>query len=256
MTYRRTQLAWAGGALLIWGLARSELLPVEHWLGRVLMQSAHTLELLATSVGLALGLGWTLGTAAALGPSGLGRAVRRLHELSAVAPVVLVLGLLSEAAPELSMAQLGALFGLLKAFAAARLCLSLTSRARERPYAQAAVRLGVSNARAYARHVWPSVSPSLSHTAMEIAMQALALDGCLRLLALGAPGSASWGGAVGALLREPNASFGQWLLPLAGVALTAYAVAILTQGKSPRGYRRLVGAQQHVSILALPTKFQ
>lgn len=191
-------------------------------LARLVHGTRTTLLLAAAVICVALSIGGTLGTLAAIYGGLLDSVVQRSVEALSVFPAVVLIALLQSFDRNSSLISLGAVLSLVRCAEVAKLSRLLVVRAVEQEWVLAARAMGASVARILLSHIGPTlISPLLSSAAFSLGAVVLT-EAALSFLGLGMPiEPASWGEMLG----EVRWGARPWV-----VIPPAVAVAVLVGG--------------------------
>jgi peptide/nickel transport system permease protein len=184
---------------------------------RLLFGAQTSLGVGVVAVGLAIGLGVTIGLVAGLGGRWLDGLLMRLADVLLCFPTIfLILAAIAFLTPSLLNVMI--IIGLTSWMGVARLVRAEVLSLKSSPYVQAARLAGVSKGRLAWRHVLPNILPPIFTTASLGLAAAILTETGLSYLGLGVqPPTASWG----VMLTEGKGVLeaGWWLVTFPGLAI-------------------------------------
>lgn len=212
---------------------------VAHWLGtdsysrdvwsRLLFGARATVGIALLAVTIALTVGTLVGALAALAPRPLDAILMRTTDALLATPRLLLLLLVVAGLGTLDTTRLAILLGATGWMPTARLVRQESGRLLATPYLEGARALGVPWPRLLARHLLPSLFPTLAVAATAAFAAAVPLESGLSYLGLGVPSPApSWGNLLADADSQPLRHWWVILFPtgmIVGTVLAANLVA-------------------------------
>lgn len=207
---------------------RRMLLGTDHQGRDLLARAAHgarrSAGVAAVAAAVALGVGSTLGFAAAAAPGWLATIVRVAADGALGLPRLLLLMILGVVLRRVPFGTALAI-GLASWMELARLVEADARAGLSRPFAAAARAAGAGRARLVLRHVLPNVAPLLAAVAPLVACDAVLVEAALSWLGVTADaGASSWGRMVAD--GERLAISGWWISAVPGALLVGTALAL------------------------------
>lgn len=210
-----------------------------HWLGtdsyardlwsRLLFGARATVGIALLAVAIALSVGTLLGALAALAPRPLDALLMRTTDALLATPRLLLLLLVVAGVGTLDTTWLAILIGATGWMPTARLVRQDAGRLLATPALEGARALGVPWPRLLARHLLPSLAPSLAVAATAAFAAAIPLESGLSYLGLGVPApTPSWGNLLAEAESQPLRHWWVIVFPtgmIVGTVLAANTVA-------------------------------
>ncbi len=186
------------------------------------------------ALGLAAGIGVTVGLAAGLGPVALDEALMRATDVVASLPTLLI-AVLAAAFFGGSALLVALVLGLTRWTVLARLVRAETLTLRRLPFFRAAVALGCGPLRLAHRHVLPQLGAVVAPAAGVIFGGAILAEATLAFLGLGDPELTSWGRLIAAGYPFLDEAWWMWAFPVAAVCLTTALVTLASDAAGRDG---------------------